>query len=504
MSQLHLIIYDNLDHEKEKKIVTRPRTFQELLQYLNSKNKLYELFIYDRNHNKIIINDENKYKLIKDIIFLKEIDNANKSIFSINYNKLSESKQEILDEKYNCNICSFIIKNENPYFCYKCQKIFHEKCLKEWDNRCKLQNKNLDCPICRNKLPIEKWNKKLRYEDNRIDNAKLLNKINEYKLDNNINNNLNLIKDEKIKYYENYINKMIITFKNILNKINVIYNAMKINNNNLVIQNLNDISNIINQELNNIYKNISNNKNIYNEINNNNKISNKLNEFNKNQINEYKNKINLIYYTKTKSLCDIFGENFVYSNKDNIELIINGKNNELINEYELKEGENIITLLIKNKLTDLSFMFYGCNNLKDISELKYLNVSEVKNFSYMFFKCSFLRDIKPLQNWNVSNGNDLSCMFMECSSLSDIKPLQNWNVSKVNNFSGMFYKCSSLSDIKPLQNWNVSKGNDFYGMFHGCSPSLSIQLLKNWKFLNNNCFDSIFDEFHSAVAVSVC
>ena len=69
------------------------------MRYLNNKNKLYEIFIYD--NNKIIINKEDKYKLIKDIKFIKEINNddLDKSIFSINYNKLSESKKDILDEK---------------------------------------------------------------------------------------------------------------------------------------------------------------------------------------------------------------------------------------------------------------------------------------------------------------------------------------------------------------------------------------------------------------------
>ena len=77
-------------------------------------------------------------------------------------------------------------------------KIFHEKCLKDWDNKCKLQNKNLECPNCRNMLSIEKWNKKLDYEDNRIYNEKLLNKINEYKLNNNMNNNINIIKEKNL------------------------------------------------------------------------------------------------------------------------------------------------------------------------------------------------------------------------------------------------------------------------------------------------------------------
>ena len=268
MSKLHIIVYDNLDKEKEKKIINKPKTFQELLRYLSNENKLYEIFVYDKNYNKVIINNEDKYKIIREIIFIKEKDNLDKSIFSINYDKLTSSKQELLDEKYSCNICLFIIKNENPYLCYKCQNIFHEKCLKDWDNKCKLQNKILECPTCRNKLPIEKWNKKLHYEENRKDNANLLNKINEYKLNNNMNNKINVIRDNQIKIYENYINKTMMIFKNILNKINIIHDTMKMKynnklndliNNNLNIENINDISNIINEELDNIYSNISNN-----------------------------------------------------------------------------------------------------------------------------------------------------------------------------------------------------------------------------------------------------
>ena len=156
MSKLNIFILDNIDNLIEELTINKPKTYQELISYLSNKNKLYEIFIYD-NNNKIIINNEDKYKMIKDIIFIKEInkDDLEKSIFSINYNKLSESKKDILDEKYNCKICSTIIKNEKTYLCYECQKIFHEKCLKDWDNKCKLQNKNLECPNCRNKLPIE-------------------------------------------------------------------------------------------------------------------------------------------------------------------------------------------------------------------------------------------------------------------------------------------------------------------------------------------------------------
>ena len=85
MSQLNIFILDNFDNLKEELTINKPKRYQELLKYLSNKNKIYEIFIYD--NNKIIINNEDKYKMIKDIIFIKEInkDDLEKSIFSLNY-----------------------------------------------------------------------------------------------------------------------------------------------------------------------------------------------------------------------------------------------------------------------------------------------------------------------------------------------------------------------------------------------------------------------------------
>ena len=80
---------------------------------------------------------------------------------------------------------------------------------------------------------------------------------------------------------------------------------------------------------------------------------------------------------------------------------------ELIEKYKLKEDNNNIKIIIKNKFIDLKNMFYECKSLKNIDELKYLDTKEINNFSYMSYKCSSLTDIKPLQNWNVSNKNYL-------------------------------------------------------------------------------------------------
>ena len=100
MSKMNIFILDDLDNLKEELTINKPKTFKELLKYLNNNNKLYEIFIYD-NNNKIIINNEDKYKIIKDKIFIKEIDNLDNSNFSVNYDYLSQSKQKLLEERYN-------------------------------------------------------------------------------------------------------------------------------------------------------------------------------------------------------------------------------------------------------------------------------------------------------------------------------------------------------------------------------------------------------------------
>ena len=71
----------------------------------------------------------------------------------------------------------------------------------------------------------------------------------------------------------------------------------------------------------------SNNKNI--KLNYGTYLKNLIKEFNK----KYRNKINLIYFSKKDGNCNIFGEKFVENNKNNIDLkrlIINGTKSNLI------------------------------------------------------------------------------------------------------------------------------------------------------------------------------
>ena len=290
---MDVFILDNSKNIKEELKMEKPRTYKQLLELLSLKTKnipqSYEIFILDKDNNDIIINNDEQFQKINDMLFIREINknNLRQSLFSRNLNDLSESKQDILSEKYSCLFCSKIIKNENPFLCYKCQKVYHKECIEGWDKKCKEQNKNLTCPNCRNELPLEQWNKKLEFEEGRQNDAYLINKINEYKINDNMNNNINKIKERKIdelkdenikqseliKKYENYIRKTFETFKDILNNLNSVHTSVKLEKNNklndlianypLNFENLNldEISKIINEEFEIFKKNLIN-KNI--------------------------------------------------------------------------------------------------------------------------------------------------------------------------------------------------------------------------------------------------
>ena len=69
------------------------------------------------------------------------------------------------------------IKNKKPYFCYVCQKIFLHKCLETLEKQNE-KNKKLNCPNCKNGLPLNKWKEKLDFEENRENDTNIMSQMN--------------------------------------------------------------------------------------------------------------------------------------------------------------------------------------------------------------------------------------------------------------------------------------------------------------------------------------
>ena len=406
MSKIDIFLLDNSNNTKDEINIIKPDNYKELLKQISQKMKYmpkyYEIFIFDKNNKEIKIINDRTYNKIVDILFIREIDKniLEQSLFEINYNILSESRQEKLDDIYNCILCSTLIKNENPYLCYKCQKIFHEKCLKDWDKKCKSQNKVFECPNCRNKLQLEKWNKKLNYEDNRKESAYIMNKIKEYKLNNNMNKNINIIKEKKInelkenennqneliKNYEKYILKTKEILKNIFDKVKSIHSLLKLKENNK----LNNIRSLKNySELDNI------SSIIYDELD---LFKNYIIDSQKNIVKESKiNSINI--------------QNHIDIN------IKNSKENKLILANNIKENkeEKVDKDNIKEKLTNFIFNFSEFINEMNSSRN---NIIKKENFVFLVHK-DFLIKYLGQYNLNYSFINDK--ILIKDKSLYSIK-----------------------------------------------------------------------------------
>ena len=101
---------------------------------------------------------------------------------------------------------------------------------------------------------------------------------------------------------------------------------------------------------------------------------------------------NLIYSDNSYSN-NYFGETFIDNNKKNFDVICNNGLKfklESIREYRYFFGAQKkveLKLIPKKIITDLSYMFASVDNLSLLSNLSYLNISEVINMKKMFYKC---------------------------------------------------------------------------------------------------------------------
>ena len=122
---------------------------------------------------------------------------------------------------------------------------------------------------------------------------------------------------------------------------------------------------------------------------------------------------------------------------------------------------------------DVSNLDSFCNKNKGIFaetkfkyiDISYWDVSNVTNMSYMFFKCKELKSVGDISNWDVSSVNYMSYMFCCCYYLNP--DVSNWDVSSVNYMSYMFAWCKKFN--QDISSWNVSIVTNKVEIFYDCS-----------------------------------
>ena len=226
----------------------------------------------------------------------------------------------------------------------------------------------------------------------------------------------------------------------------------------------------------------------------------------------------LEYKGKIGSQIKLFGSNFVEKNKDKCKIIYNEKEYDLILYFKLDNNYNHnghlkIRLIINNNITDISGMFFECNELLSITDLPVdnFNISDInKSFdgnnsnnsrekadnsniidtsetfyndnltlSYIQKKTiiSVYDDINELNYFKkniFTNVTNMSWIFYGCSSLISIPDISKWDIKNVCNMHDMFNGCSSLISLPDISNWDTNKVTDMAFMFEGCVNLLNI------------------------------
>ena len=495
----YLILLDDSGNLIENTNIKKPKTYNELLSYIKNEFKnlpeYYEIY-YTKDTENIIIDSNEKYKLANDTIFIREIFklDASKSKFTFFYDKLSESKQEILDEKYGCTICQENIKgknNEKPLLCYQCQKIFHRKCLENWEKKCKMQNVNFSCPKCKYDLPFKNWKEKVNYAEERENEFIMVDELNKSKSKENEKININS--------YITYAKSTSQIFKNILNIINEMIflinkkdGKKELNNPEEIVgeifQGLMVIESFVKSKMNNNFDKIVaindqkdiNMRRSYINPSSNIKLNNKRNNYIIAEIEARKNNevIRIInsYEEFYKNKNDKFlkkGSKNEKEIKDNIEIYINEKKIHFSYTYNFgKKGKYTIIYKFKKPLKNINYMFSKCNRLTKI-DFSNFNSEKISNIIYLFSDCQSLIDI-DLSNFNTKEITNMSNIFVCCLSLTNLN-LSTFNTEKVIDMNGMFYECRSLKNLD-LSNFDTKNVANISGMFSQCKSLVNINL----------------------------
>ena len=191
-------------------------------------------------------------------------------------------------------------------------------------------------------------------------------------------------------------------------------------------------------------------------------------------INHFKNnEINIIYYIGGENNIHIFVKNFVEKNKDKCKIEFENK------EYELKEYFNIkdytdnkleklqIKLKYINKITDMSYMFSGCESLAEIPEMSEWNTNNVTDMSYMFNDCKLIIELPDISKWNTNNVTNMNGMFFGCEALLSLPDISKWNTNNVTSMDGMF-SFRMLSSLPDISKWNTNNVTSMNNMFIFC------------------------------------
>ena len=127
--------------------------------------------------------------------------------------------------------------------------------------------------------------------------------------------------------------------------------------------------------------------------------------------------------------------------------------------------------------TTLSSFFKELKSLTSISGLENLNTTHVTDMSKMFYNCNNLSSLN-LSQFNTGNVEKMNEMFYYCRELKSLD-LSAFNTAKVNNMYRMFYYC--FVKTIDLSSFNTANVENMDEMFAGASLVVNIYTSESFK-----------------------
>lgn len=139
--------------------------------------------------------------------------------------------------------------------------------------------------------------------------------------------------------------------------------------------------------------------------------------------------------TKLKKIKDM--ENFIK------------EDNEVESFYEMFKGCSVLEELPnmsnwnKGKAKNFEGMFKGCKALEEFPGLSKWNMSKAISLKEMFKDCSFEK-LPDISGWNVKNVKDMRGMFSGCKKLKNLPNLKYLDLSNLEIIDEIFFGCTKL------------------------------------------------------------
>ena len=169
------------------------------------------------------------------------------------------------------------------------------------------------------------------------------------------------------------------------------------------------------------------------------------------------------------------GQYFIYESTK-------GSNLRRIEEIEVSNGvlnstiDGFIQIKVNftDSLSNLDFMFEGCEDLLNIN-LSNIN-SSINSMIYTFTNCENLQSV-DFTSLDTSNVTEMDFLFAGCNNLVEITNFDTINTASVTKTAGMFADCSSLMSAN-LSAFDIDNVEEPSGMFIN-NPSLQLVDLGN-------------------------